>query len=132
LCHDHLLQTFPGVSTGSFASPDHDYPSSLELSLTATDSNGVTATKSVVLLPRTTTLTMQSQPSGLTLSFNGSTAATPFKRTAIVNSRNTISAPSPQNLRGKWKWASWSDGGAQTHDVTAPPDAVSYTATYLK
>jgi glucose/arabinose dehydrogenase len=131
-CHDHPLQTFSGVSSGSFVAPDHDYPSSLELSLTATDSSGLKATENVVLLPRTTTLTLQSQPSGLTLSVNGATAATPFMRTAIVGSKNTLSAPSPQNLRGKWRWASWSDGGAQTHDVTAPPGAVTYTATYRK
>ena len=90
------------------------------MSLTATDSNGLKATKSVVLLPRTTTLTLQSQPSGLTLGLNGATAATPFSRTVIVGSRNTLSAPSPQTAAGKWRWASWSDGGAQTHDVTAP------------
>jgi hypothetical protein len=27
---------------------------------------------------------------------------------------------------------SWSDGGAQTHDVTAPSSATTYTATYTK
>ena len=129
-CHDHLLQSFPGTSSGSFTAPDHEYPSSLELSLTATDSTGLKATRSVVLQPRTTVLSLQSQPSGLTLALNGTTAPTPFSRTVIVGSRNTISAPSPQNLRGKWKWTSWSDGGAQTHDVTAPSGNVTYTAVY--
>jgi hypothetical protein len=86
----------------------------------------------VVILPRTTTITLQSQPSGLTLGLNGGTAVTPFSRTAIVASTNTLSAPSPQHLRGKWNWASWSDGGAQTHNVTAPSSAVTYTATYRK
>ena len=129
-CHDHLLQSFPGISSGSFTGPDHEYPSSLELSLTATDSSGLTATRSVVLQPRTTVLTLLSQPSGLTLTLNGTTAATPFSRTVIVGSRNTLSAPSPQNQRGKWTWLSWSDGGARTHDVVAPAGGVSYTAAY--
>jgi glucose/arabinose dehydrogenase len=131
-CHDHPLQTFSGVSSGSFVAPDHDYPSSLELSLSATDSSGLKATKSVLLLPRTTTLTLRSEPSALTLGLNGATAATPFTRTVIVGSKNTLSAPSPQNLSGQWTWASWSDGGARTHDVTAPPIAGTYTATYRK
>ena len=132
LCHDHPLQTFSGVASGSFVAPDHEYPASLEVTLIATDSNGLTASKSVVLLPRTTTLTLQSQPSGMTLGLNSTAAPTPFSRTAIVGSRNTLSAPSPQQLRGKWRWVSWSDGGAQTHDVTAPSSAITYTATYTK
>jgi glucose/arabinose dehydrogenase len=131
-CHDHALQTFPGTSSGSFTGPDHEYPSSLELSLTATDSNGLKATKSVVLQPRTTVLTLLSQPSGLTLGLNGMTAATPFSRTVIVGSRNTLSAPSPQHLRGKWTWSSWSDGGAQTHTATAPSANAAYTAVYRR
>jgi glucose/arabinose dehydrogenase/PKD repeat protein len=131
-CHDHPLQTFSGVTNGSFTAPDHDYPSSLELSLTATDSNGVQATKSVQLLPRTTALTLATQPSGLTLALNGSVAATPLTRTVIVGSRNTLSAPSPQRRQGKWTWSSWSDGGAQTHEITAPAGGASYTATYVR
>jgi glucose/arabinose dehydrogenase/PKD repeat protein len=131
-CHDHQLQTFPGVASGSFTAPDHDYPSSLELSLTATDSNGIKATKSVLLQPRTTSVSMASQPSGLRLVFNGSTATAPFSRTVIVGSRNTLSAPSPQNRHGKWRWSSWSDGGAQTHTITAPSAATTYTATFVR
>jgi glucose/arabinose dehydrogenase/PKD repeat protein len=132
LCHDHPLQTFSGVASGSFVAPDHEYPASLELSLTATDSSGLTGSKSVVLFPRTTTITLQSLPIGLTLGLNSAAGPTPFSRTAIVGSRNTLSAPSPQRLRGKWSWVSWSDGGAQTHNVTAPSSATTYTATYAK
>ena len=132
LCHDHPLQTISGVPSGSFIAPEHEYPASLELSLTATDTAGLKGTESVVLQPRTTTLTLQSQPSGLTLGLNGSTAPTPFGRTVIEGSRNTLSAPSPQTLRGKWRWVSWSDGGAQTHDVIAPSAPATYTAVYRK
>jgi Bacterial Ig-like domain len=38
-----------------------------------------------------------------------------------------VSAPSPQ---GSSAFASWSDGGARTHVVTAPTGATTYTATY--
>ena len=37
-CHTHPVQDFPGVASGSFVAPDHEYPSYLELRLTATDS----------------------------------------------------------------------------------------------
>jgi glucose/arabinose dehydrogenase len=131
-CHDHALQTFAGVASGSFVAPDHEYPSSLELSLTATDANGLRTTKSVQLNPRTTTLTLNTKPSGLKLAFNGSSLATPFTRTVIVGSRNTLSAPSPQRKKGTWTWSSWSDGGARTHDVIAPAAPITYTATYVR
>ena len=34
-CHTHVIQDFAGVRSGSFSAPDHEYPSYLELRLTA-------------------------------------------------------------------------------------------------
>ena len=42
-CHTHALQTWAGTATGSFVAPDHEYPSYLELELTATDASGLAA-----------------------------------------------------------------------------------------
>ena len=56
-CHAHPLQDFVGVSSGSFTAPDHEYPSSLQLVLTGTDSGGLTSTASVTLQPQTVNLT---------------------------------------------------------------------------
>ena|SRR5664279_340025 len=36
-CHTHTIQTWDGVAGGPFGAPDHEYPSYLELLLTATD-----------------------------------------------------------------------------------------------
>ena len=44
--------------------PDHEYPSHLELRLTARDSGGLTDTESVQLDPRTVTLTLSSSTAG--------------------------------------------------------------------
>ena len=129
-CHTHTLQVFSGVAGGSFSTPDHEYPSYLELELTATDSGGLTDTKSVRLDPKTVTLTLSSSPSGFALVFNGAQSPTPFTRTVIQGSRNSISAPSPQTKAKKaWLFKAWSDGGAQSHDVIAN-NGTSYTATY--
>ena len=130
-CHSHPLQDFVGVSSGSFTAPDHEYPSNLELVLRVTDSGGLTSTTSVTLQPQTVNLTFASTPSGLQLVVNGGSAATPFTHTVIAGSTNTISAPSPQTLNGNsYAFASWSDGGAQTHVITASSTA-TYAATYL-
>ena len=113
-CHTHLLQDFPGVASGSFVAPDHEYPSYLELQLTARDSGGLTSSQTMRLDPLTTTLDMRSDPSGLQLDAAGVTGTTPFSRTVIVGSKSTINAPTPQTLAGTgYEFASWSDSGAQ-------------------
>ena len=131
-CQTHFLQTFNGVAGASFTAPDHEYPTHLELRLTATDSGGLTATKSVELYPRTTDLTLASSPTGLKLAFNGSLLRTPFTKTVIRGSRNTISAPSPQTKgASSWSFEAWSDGRPQTHDVIRG-QPLTYTATYKR
>jgi hypothetical protein len=130
-CHEHVVQDFAGVGSGSFVTPDHEYPSYLELRLTATDSGGLTDTRSVRLDPKTVELTFGSDPSGLQLTVGSASGTTPFSRTVIVGSKNSISAPSPQSFAGNsYEFASWSDGGAQSHDIVAPDTSKTYTATY--
>src|SRR4026207_1295949 len=119
-CHTHPIQTFDDVKTGSFNAPDHEYPSHLELSLTVTDSGGLAATASVRLDPKTVLLTFNSAPAGLELVVGNVRRTAPFGETVILGSLNTISAPSPQMLDGREHvFSSWSDGGAQTHTITA-------------
>jgi glucose/arabinose dehydrogenase len=130
-CHTHPLQDFVGVASGSFTAPDHEYPSYLELRLTATDSGGLSQTVTRRLDPRTVVLTFQTTPGGLQLAVNGSTATATFSRTVIVGSTNSLAAPSPQTKGGKsYAFQSWSDGGAQTHNIVAPATATSYTARF--
>ena len=130
-CHPHPLQSFVGVSSGSFTAPDHEYPSYLELSLTATDSGGLTNTKTMRLDPKTVVLTFQSTPGGLSLTVDSTKSKSSFARTVIIGSTNSISADSPQ-LKGPktYTFSSWSDGGAQTHTIVAPATATTYTARY--
>jgi glucose/arabinose dehydrogenase len=129
-CHTHPLQSFEGVAGGSFTTPDHEYPSHLELRLTATDSGGLTDAESLRLDPKTVSITLNSSPGGFALALNGSQLPTPFSKTLIQGSRNTISAPSPQTKAKKsWLFKSWSDRGAQTHDVIANSSA-TYAATF--
>jgi len=130
-CHIHQLQQWSGVASGSFVAPDHEYPSYLELELTATDGQGLSNTVVRRLDPRTVDLTFASNPPGLQLSVGASAGTTPFTRTVIVGSTNTVSAPSPQTVGGvAHTFASWSDGGAATHVITGPATATTLTATY--
>jgi len=129
-CHTHILQDFDGVASGSFGTPDHEYPSYLELELTATDAQGLTHNVVRRLDPKTVQLSFASTPSGLQLTVGPTTQTTPFTRTVIQGSTNSISAPTPQTSGSTtYTFANWSDGGAQTHVVVASA-AGSYTANY--
>jgi glucose/arabinose dehydrogenase/PKD repeat protein len=135
-CHTHDLQTIAGVTSGSFAAPDHEYPCWLEVKLTATDSGGLVSTTSVRLDPRTVVLTFKTNPGGLALSdlsVNEAPRTTPFSMTVVVGSANSVSAVSPQAFnKSTYYFSSWSDGGPQSHTITAPPANTTYTAIYRK
>jgi glucose/arabinose dehydrogenase len=131
-CHPHSVQSVAGVASGSFVTPDHEYPSYLELELTATDSGGLTDTRTVRLDPKTVVLSFSSSPTGLTLTLNGNNATTPFNKTVIQNSVNGLAAPTPQTLAsGTYDFSSWSDGGARVHSITATANR-NLSATYTK
>jgi hypothetical protein len=85
----------------------------------------------VRLDPRTVVLTFQTNPGGLELTVNGTSAKATFSRTMIVGSSNTLIAPTPQTKgRKSYSFQSWSDGGAQTHNIVAPATATTYTARF--
>lgn len=129
-CHEHQI-TGQGGASGSFTAVDHEYPSWLELRLTATDSGGLTGTTSVRLDPKTVNITLASNPPGLTLGLFSSQRPAPFTSTVIVGGTSSIAAPSTQVLNGKnYEFVSWSDGGAAAHNITAPATPVTLTATY--
>lgn len=132
-CHTHNVQDFTGVASGSFVAPDHEYPSYLQLTLTATDSTGRTGTQTVELQPKTVTLNFTSSPNQVLLTVGGTQQRTPFSRTVIAGSTNSISADSPQNvppLNLKYAFTSWAHGGARAQNVVAPATSATYKANY--
>ncbi len=127
VCHIHALLSSSGAS-GSFQVPDHGDDSYFEIILTATDSGGQTNSTSVSIQPQTVQLTLNSSPSGLQLVLGGDAVTTPYTRSTVMNSTRTLNAPSPQ---GDYAFSSWSDGGAQQHDVAIGQSNVTFTATFL-
>jgi glucose/arabinose dehydrogenase len=131
-CHTHIVQTFSGVSGGSFAAPDHEYPAYLELALTATDPEGQSSTVVRRLNPKTHTIAFNSRPSGITITVGSYTGATPFSLDVIEGSTRTLSAPLLPTLDGKqYSFLSWSDHGAATH-VAVLSQTTSYRANYFR
>ncbi len=130
-CHAHPLNSFSGVSSGSFEAPDHEYPSHIELQLTATDSAGVKTTVSRRLDPRVVQVTIETDPAGLDAGFSAVTGDAPLVVQAIVGTRQTLSTAATQQLGpNSYAFTGWSDGEERVHDVIIPPTDVTYRATF--
>ncbi|MCP2335899.1 PQQ-dependent sugar dehydrogenase [Actinomadura rupiterrae] len=129
-CHTHEITRQDGTS-GSFVAPDHEYPSWLELRLTATDSSGLSDTKSVELHPKTAKLTLASSPAGIPLTQGQKTANAPYTGTVIKGSTVSVAAPTKTQIIGgrAYEFVGWSDKGASAHNVVVGADR-TLTATY--
>ena len=129
-CHTHPIQSFAGVAGGSFAAPDHEFPSHLEIELTATDSHGLSGTATRRLDPQTVQLTLASDPPGMQLTLGPETVAAPFTREVIKGSTNGIGTDTPQTLGGvPYTFTSWSNAGARNHTTVVDADT-TLTATF--
>jgi glucose/arabinose dehydrogenase len=81
----------------------------------------------------TVTLTLRTQPSGLSITFDGGTVVSPYVVASAIGSTHTLGAPTSQRVnKTNYRFGSWSDGGAQTHTIITPSVDTTYTATYLQ
>jgi glucose/arabinose dehydrogenase len=129
-CHAHPLQAFPSVSEGTLIAPDHDYPSYLDLTFTAVDSRGLSASRTIVLNPRTVQLSIRSQPEGITLTAGLQTKPGPIELTSIEGSNVILSAPPTAQIGGQtYTFKGWSDSEPRVHSLVANGTG-TYTATY--
>ncbi|MBI5383844.1 MAG: CHRD domain-containing protein [Verrucomicrobia bacterium] len=98
-----------------------------------TDACGNTAQRSqTVTVSPPTGITIATVPSGLFVSVDGTTYTAPQTFNWPFGSQHTISTPSSQSAGGGTRhvFASWSDGGAPTHTLTASGTAATYTASF--
>ena len=81
----------------------------------------------------TVTITVTSAPSGLSLSVNGTACTAPCSFQWTPGSNQTIAvSTSPQGggTGTQYAYANWSDSGAQSHSITVPSSAATYTANF--
>lgn len=133
--HTHpFLPATSGQTSGSFTIPTPGETSAnvwYRVHLTVRDSAGLTHTSFVDLRPRTATLTIASNPSGLQTTLDGQPVTTPYSALGVVGITRTLGVVSPQTSGGTtYTFSSWSDGGAATHTIATPPTNTTYTASY--
>jgi M6 family metalloprotease-like protein len=77
-------------------------------------------------------ITIATSPSGRQISADGNTYTAPQTFNWTPGSSHTIAVSSPQSGGSgiQYVFSSWSDGGAQTHTVTAPFSSSNYTAYF--
>jgi glucose/arabinose dehydrogenase len=130
--HIHTVTNIDNTATASFpALEDHDADSYYEITLTGTDSAGLTDTATAIIRPETVSFTLASNPSGAPVTYAGTAATTPFSKQSAIGFRTTISAAQQFVTGGRvYTFANWSDGGARSHDITIPATASTLTANY--
>lgn len=130
--HPHSEQT--GGSAGSFTIPmdGHDFSGSTgyRITLTVTDSNGLTSSQELYIYPQKVNISFNSEPSGRTIYLDGLPHVTPFVYDTLVGFKHTVEMRDQIADGNNYTFGSWSDGGAATHLFTVPSTDQTLTATF--
>jgi glucose/arabinose dehydrogenase len=133
--HSHpFIQPFSGTTSGSFQIPNTGETATnvwYRIQLTVRDSGGLTHTSTRDVVPNLTTFNLASSPTGAALTLDSQPVTAPVSVPSVVGMLRAIGATSPQTIGGtSYQFASWSDGGAINHNITASASPVTYTATF--
>ncbi|SCL34098.1 Glucose/arabinose dehydrogenase, beta-propeller fold [Micromonospora rhizosphaerae] len=116
------------IPTTGEASADTSY----EITVTATDGNGLTATKRANIFPRKSHITLATSPPGLGLTLDSVPVSTPHAVDGVVGFKRELAAPTTAIAADGTvlQFAGWSDGRSIRHIITTPETDTTYTATY--
>ncbi|HTM43918.1 MAG TPA: PQQ-dependent sugar dehydrogenase [Polyangiaceae bacterium] len=133
--HTHpAMPDTSGITSGSWSIPNAGETSAnvwYRVYLTVTDSFGFSNTVYRDVLPVTTNITIATNPAGLQLTLDGQPFTSPYTVTGVAGILRQIAVSSPQAMNGfGYVFNSWSDGGAQSHTITTPLSATTYTASF--
>jgi hypothetical protein len=97
----------------------------------STTYNSATGSNTVTVTAATVQVTVGTTPAGLSFSVDGTSYSSAQTFTWTVGASHTIATTTPQILVGTQEsFFAWSDGGAQSHTVTASSTTTTYTATF--
>lgn len=100
------------------------------VSMTVTDSDGLTSTDSIFLQPEKSTITLNSNPSGLTVLLDGIQRTTPYSFDELINFKFELNGANQCLSDHSYTFSSWSDDGEQTHEISVPDINTEYLANY--
>jgi glucose/arabinose dehydrogenase len=134
--HTHpFMPPTSGATSGSFTIPRLGEVATdvfYRIHLTVRDSAGLTHTVTRDVSPRVSTIALRTNPPGLQVMLDGTPVTTPADIPNVVGNTRQLGVVSPQTSGGtNYSFASWSDGGAATHNIDVPSANTTYTATYI-
>lgn len=131
--HPHMAAT-SGITSGSFTIADRGETSAnvwYRVFLTVRDSSGLTHTSQRDVMPLTSVVRIESNLSNAQLTLDGSPITAPYTFTGVEGIIRSLGAVSPQTSGSTtYDFASWSDGGQQTHEISTPTADTTYTALF--
>jgi glucose/arabinose dehydrogenase len=134
---DHIHPFMPatsGIKTGTFTIANRGETSAnvfYRVILTVRDSTGLTHTSSVDIQPLTSDVTIESNIANAQLTLDGMPITAPFTFTGVEGIIRSLGVVTPQTSGGNtYDFASWSDGGQATHEITTPNDDTTLTALF--
>jgi|SRR6185436_19130474 glucose/arabinose dehydrogenase len=131
--HPHVAP-ISGITTGTFRIADRGETSAnvfYRVILTVRDSAGLTHTSSVDVVPSTSVVRIESNLPNAQLTLDGTPITAPFSFTGVEGVIRALGAVSPQTSSNTtYEFASWSDGGAQTHEIATPTADTTFTALF--
>jgi glucose/arabinose dehydrogenase len=105
----------------------------LEIILTATDPQGLSATVRQALRPHLVNMWFDTDPSSLRLQVAGSPITTPQNVVSWDGWAFGVDALDQSSATGTpYQFASWSDGGAASHTISTPSSSASYIASFTR
>jgi glucose/arabinose dehydrogenase len=133
--HTHpFIAPTSGATSGSFVIPKLGEVATnvfYRIHLTVRDSVGLTHSVFRDVAPRVSNITLQSNPTGLQLTLDGTPVTAPTTIPAVVGMTRTLGVVTPQSLAGStYAFSAWSDGGAASHTIDVPVANTTYTATF--
>ena len=101
------------------------------VTLTVTDSSGLSTSRSVDVKPRLVTLSFNANDPEASFTIDGIPKTGSYTEQAVVGVERILAAPSPQYVgNGQFVFNHWSDGEAQTHTIITPATNANYTVIY--
>jgi glucose/arabinose dehydrogenase len=134
--HTHpFISPFSGETQGTFVIPTSGETSPsvwYRIHLTVRDSDGLTYETYRDVQPNKVQITLSSSVGGLQANLDAQPVNLPYTFTSVVGMIRNLHAISPQQVGDTlWVFGSWSDGGAQNHNITASPGTTSYRINWL-
>jgi glucose/arabinose dehydrogenase len=137
--HQHVHDGPPiadGVKSGSFTIPNNNETAVdvfYRLILIVKDSKGISNSKSVDILPRTSSVSLATSPVGFRVLLEGEPRNTPFTFKGVEGIERTLGVITPQVSNGTtYKFDRWAHGGLQSQIISTPANDFTYTAIFTE